>query len=157
MRKNVLKGAHKKYNKLWNKAGRCLDHQQYMQAIELYKKVIKIYPNSDAAYCNMGISFEYLKQYETAISCYDKAISVNPDDHHAYHNKALCLASLGHEELALEYYGKTMELNPKRYEDIYYEATKKADEEIDTATRAEMEAHITEEMEQYINQGGVLN
>nr|WP_172686776.1 tetratricopeptide repeat protein [Rickettsia endosymbiont of Ixodes pacificus]AKS10336.1 Tetratricopeptide repeat protein [Rickettsia endosymbiont of Ixodes pacificus] len=104
-----------------------------------------------------GISFEYIKQYEDAIKCYDKAIKLNPDDHHAYHNKALALASLGYDELFLEYYDKAMELNPKRYEDMYYEAMKESDEEMDLETRAEMEAYIAEEMEQHINQGGVLN
>lgn len=59
--------------------------------------------------------------------------------------------------MALEYYDKAMDLNPKRYEDMYYEAMKECDEEMDLETRAGMEAHITKEIEQYINQGGVLN
>lgn len=152
-----IRKIYKKYIKLYNKADRCLNNQQYIQAIEYYRKAIKINPNSDAAYCNMGISFEYLKQYKDAIKCYDKAIKLNPNDHHAYHNKALSLASIGNEELALEYYDKAMDLNPKRYEDMFDEVMNASDEEMDLDTRAGMEVHITKEIEQYINQGGLLN
>ncbi|WP_266264507.1 tetratricopeptide repeat protein [Rickettsia hoogstraalii] len=45
MRVNVWQGEQKKFNKLCNKASRHLDNKQYIRAIELYKKAIKIYPN----------------------------------------------------------------------------------------------------------------
>lgn len=157
MIKEDMRKIHTKYMKLYNKADRYLNHQQYIQAIECYRKAIKIYPNCISTYCNMGISFDGLKQYEDAIKCYNKAISVNPDDHHAYHNKALSLAGLGYNELALEYYDKAMDLNPKRYEDMFDEVINESEAEMTLENSAEIEGHITKEIEQYINRGGVLS
>lgn len=61
MIKEDMRKINKKYMKLYNKADIYLNHQQYIQAIEYYRKAIKIYPNCVSSYCNMGISFDGLK------------------------------------------------------------------------------------------------
>lgn len=50
-----------------------------------------------------------------------------------------------------------MELKPKAYQGMSYEVIREADAEMELETRAGMESHIVAEIEQYLNQGGVLN
>ena len=67
---------------------------KYKEAIENYEKAIKVNPNQDNYYNNLGISLHNLKKYKEAIKNYEKAIKINPNDANYYYNLRLAKEKL---------------------------------------------------------------
>ena len=62
-------------------------------AIESYKQVLKINPNCEAAYNDMGNVLTEMGELEAAVECYKKAIEIKPDHAEAYGNMGFVLKS----------------------------------------------------------------
>ncbi|MHA1300107.1 MAG: tetratricopeptide repeat protein [Candidatus Helarchaeota archaeon] len=45
----------------------------YQNAIECFKKVVKLEPNNKDAWLNLGACYEQLANYQKTIECYDNA------------------------------------------------------------------------------------
>ena len=92
---------------------------KYKEAIEDYDKAIELYPQSDAAYNNRGLSKHYLGKFKEAIKDYNKAIELNPKSDATYYNRGNAQYSLGENEESIKDYNKAIELNPK-FDAAYY-------------------------------------
>ncbi|CAD7779150.1 MAG: Tetratricopeptide repeat protein [Candidatus Methanoperedenaceae archaeon GB37] len=58
------------------------------EAIEAYKKAIKIKPDMHEAWCNLGVAYDDLGKFNEAIKAYKKAIEIKPDYPYACANLA---------------------------------------------------------------------
>jgi tetratricopeptide (TPR) repeat protein len=93
----------------------CLQLKQYQQAINAYQQSIKIKPDYQDAYNNMGIAYGKLKQYKKAIESYQRAININPDDDSAYNNMGVAYGELGEYKSAIKAYQQAIKIKPKHY------------------------------------------
>jgi tetratricopeptide (TPR) repeat protein len=86
----------------------------YEEAIEWYKKAIKLNPDFVEAYYNMGSAYRNLNgQYEKAIEYYKKAIELKPDLVEAYLNMGVAYCNWKRQyEKAIDCYKKAIELKP---------------------------------------------
>ena len=64
---------------LSNLASLYLDTNKYIDAIKLFKQMIKINPDFYRAYLGMGLCFDKLEKYTFAIRYYKKYISYKPN------------------------------------------------------------------------------
>ena len=67
--------------------------RRHNAAIESYKQVLKINPNCEAAYNDMGNALTEMGELEAAVECYKKAIEIKPDHAEAYSNMGFVLKS----------------------------------------------------------------
>ncbi|CAD8115263.1 unnamed protein product [Paramecium sonneborni] len=63
-----------------NKGFALLNLKDYNGAIQCFQEAIKINPQSDEAFSNMGDSLSYLNQFEAAINNYDYAYQISNND-----------------------------------------------------------------------------
>ncbi|MES2591410.1 MAG: tetratricopeptide repeat protein [Bacteroidota bacterium] len=61
---------------------------KYEQCVEAYLEAVKLKPNYDDAYNNMGSAYTLMKQFDKGIAACQKAIEINPDFQLAKNNLA---------------------------------------------------------------------
>jgi len=88
-------------------------------AINLYKKSIKLFPNSPQAYSNLGKIFKDLGKLEEAECYIRKAIKIKPNYAEAYLNLGIIFIQFGKFLKAEEYTLKAIEIRPN-YGMAYY-------------------------------------
>ncbi len=96
-------------------------NKKFHEALEEYKKALKIDPLNVQAHNNLGMVHKELGRLPEAISQYQKAISTNPKYEKAHHNLAVAYYLQGYYEralmelkLALDCYPK----NPETYNNL---------------------------------------
>lgn len=116
-------------NEAWYQAlilePQCVSPQEYMdfgktliekgkldQALELYTKGVKIYPDWSHSYFSLGEAFSRKQQWEEAIAAYQKAINLDPNSNLIYQGLADALVQQKKWEEAIANYKKAIELNP---------------------------------------------
>ena len=72
------------------------------QAIQEYANVIRLEPQSDIAYYNMGNMHYTLTNYKEAIEAYNKSIGINPEYSYAHFNLANAYSKSGKHQEAIE-------------------------------------------------------
>ena len=77
-------------------------------AVESYKNVLAINPDSAVAYYNMGNALKDQGKFEEAIEAYNKAIVLNPDNADAHNNLGIAFKEQGKFEMAMEAYHKAL-------------------------------------------------
>ena len=82
-------------------------------ALDLYKQVLKIDPDSIDALNNLGIIFNQLGKYQKAISFYQKAIKINPNFTQAHRNLTVIFFKLGEFENSYNHHVKFLQLKSK--------------------------------------------
>ncbi len=89
-------------------------HQQgkLVQAIQLYRKVIKAFPKLDAVHTNLGMALYQNGFPDQALRTLDTAIQLNPTNIDAYRNRAATLISLDRNEEAAEIYDTLVKSQP---------------------------------------------
>ena len=86
--------------------------KDYREAIGRYKDVIKINPDDDEAFHNMGVAYGELGDHTRAMECYKKSLEINPDDDEALNNMGVVYSKSGNYTRAMECYKKSLEINP---------------------------------------------
>ena len=86
------------------------------EALSFYQKAVKLNPNLDAAYNNMGAAQQALGRLEEAIFCFRTALKLRPDNAEAYCNLGNAYQSLGRFNDAIFCYKKTIERKPENPE-----------------------------------------
>tara|TARA_B100001123_G_scaffold175376_1_gene201321 strand:+ start:2626 stop:4755 length:2130 start_codon:yes stop_codon:yes gene_type:complete len=71
-----------------------LENDQPDQAIELFKKALKISPHNASLMCNLGYALLKQGKAEEALTWFDFAIAAKPGWHIAFYNRGLALHSL---------------------------------------------------------------
>ncbi|RMD65874.1 glycosyltransferase [Candidatus Pacearchaeota archaeon] len=82
------------------------------KAIEALNASLKINPNYNATYTNIGIAYAKQGKTKRAIEFFKKSISLNNKDANAYKNLGICYQSIGERGKAREAFERALELNP---------------------------------------------
>jgi tetratricopeptide (TPR) repeat protein len=85
-------------------------YKDYDKAIKYIEMAIKINPNDEYYYSNLGHCYRSKGDYNNAIKCYENAIKVKPDFTKAYRALDVVYRDKGNREKAMEYYEKALEL-----------------------------------------------
>jgi tetratricopeptide (TPR) repeat protein len=104
------------------------DQGEYADAIDAYKKTIKIDPNDTTtyknlviAYNNMGVDYYNQEMYIDAINAYQRAIQLDKNNTSIYDNLGLVYYTIGKHEEAIYAYKKAIQLDPnniKAYDNL---------------------------------------
>lgn len=89
-----------------------LSEKNSLKAIDLYSKVLDLFPDNVDAYINRGYEKDELNDMEGALKDYNKAIELDPNDAAAYNNRGTLKKKLDDIEGALADYNKAIELDP---------------------------------------------
>jgi tetratricopeptide (TPR) repeat protein len=82
------------------------------EAIEEYRKALKISPNFDGAHNNLGIAYFKKGLAREAIREYEKAMRINPYYADGRYNLGVTYFQLGRVDQAIKEYKKALEINP---------------------------------------------
>lgn len=93
--------------------------ENYKEAIEYYKKAVKIDPNFAFAYDNMGICYRRLEKYDLAIDSYEKSLKINPNGLMPLQNIAVAYSYKKEYEKAVKTYEKLAKIEPNNPEVFY--------------------------------------
>ena len=72
------------------------------EAVESYKKALKIHPDSFELYYNMGVALKKQGKLEQEAEAYNMAIAIKPDYAMAHHNLSFALLNSGRLKEGLE-------------------------------------------------------
>lgn len=87
---------------------------EYYRAIELYNKVVELYPEDDGVHYELGnFYFGVARNYHKAIERYETTIELNPKHKMAYNQLAYSYAHIGELDYAIHTLEKYAELAPK--------------------------------------------
>ena len=91
-------------------------------AENLYKEILKTYPNHAMAHSNLGNVLLELGKYQKAIICYQKAIQIHPNHVSAYYNLGKIFRKLKEFQKAADYFKKVDSVlgNAQFLECIYF-------------------------------------
>src|SRR3989339_151869 len=95
------------------------NNKKYINALEDYNRVIKIYPKHSETYHNCGIVKEKLGKIKEAIKDFTKAIEINSNYYEAYYNRGVTKKKLGNNKGAIQDYTMAIEINPN-FAEAYY-------------------------------------
>ena len=90
--------------------------EQHLDAIEYYKKALKIKKNDAHLLSNYGSSLSALGENQEALLQFQQALEINPNNHDYWCNAGNVLCDLKRYEEALIYYGESIKLNPQYYQ-----------------------------------------
>ena len=98
--------------------GETLEKQgKYLEAIEIYDKVIGINPDFARAWCCKGNALRKSKRIGEALKIYDKALNTNPIDGQSglWYNKGVALGKLDKYEEAIKVYDNAIKMDSRNY------------------------------------------
>lgn len=78
--------------------------ENYMDAIEFYRKVIDKHPFSKEAWFNQGLAFKAVQTYDEAIDAFEFCIAIDTKNKYAYLECAECFELKGQPIQAVKYY-----------------------------------------------------
>jgi tetratricopeptide (TPR) repeat protein len=84
-----------------------IDHQkrkEHKQAIEAYRKALRMDPNYVEAHYNLGYGYSKLGLHREAIEAYKQAIRIQPDAANTHYNLGISYSKLGLHKEAIEAY-----------------------------------------------------
>ena len=91
-----------------------IEKNQYNKALDSFQKAIKINPDSDKIFFQIGFVFSNLKKHKEAIKSYQKAIEIKPDKDAAYYNMGIAYSNLKQYKEAIISYQKAIEIRPEK-------------------------------------------
>ena len=87
-------------------------NRKFPEAIKEYKQVIRIYPESKAAWNNLGSAYRGMGKMSQAIGAYRKALERDPSYGLAYYNIGAVYDSRGYYDKALKNYSLAIRYDP---------------------------------------------
>ena len=98
----------------YNNMGTLLQREgEFKKAIENYKKVLEMRPDSYEAYNNIGIALQGENKFSNAIYYHKQAVHINSKYHTGYINLGLCHYQKKEFSTSLKYYETALSINPK--------------------------------------------
>jgi superkiller protein 3 len=94
-------------------------HDQLLESIDCYKKVISINPRYVEAYNDIGFAYNCLMRQRDAIPYLEKAIELDPEMVAAYNNLGASYIDLNAPEKALPYLEKALQMDPDYWRTHY--------------------------------------
>lgn len=89
-----------------------VEKSNFEKASNIYKKILKKYPNNFDANFNLGTILAKKNKLEESVELLEKAASINPNLEKIFNNLGLIYLNLGNIEKALEKTNKAIYLNP---------------------------------------------
>lgn len=90
-----------------------IHNNDFFNAIENYKKALKLSPEDFGAWFNLAFSLKSNGQVDDAITAYEKALLINPDSPDVYHNLGNIYSKIKNDPVkTIEYFRKFLELEP---------------------------------------------
>ncbi len=86
---------------------------QYPEAIDAYKKTIKLQPARGYTYFKMGTAYNELNKPDEAIAAFKKAIRYMPDYAATYNNLGIAYGKLGKVQEEIDALTKAVKLRPR--------------------------------------------
>ncbi|MCK4809470.1 MAG: fused MFS/spermidine synthase [Candidatus Omnitrophica bacterium] len=105
--------------RLLEKGNLMLSQKKYKQAINFYKKALKINPDYAEGYSNIGAALARQDKLDEAVLEYTKALEINPDFAEANYSMGNILLLQGKVKQAESYFKKVLEVDPK-YAEVYF-------------------------------------
>ena len=93
--------------------------QRPKEAIDAYRRALRISPDSSETWCNLGIAYSALQQHTQAIEAYRQALRINPEQATICCNLGIAYGALQRHTEAIEAYRKAVGINPK-YADAWF-------------------------------------
>lgn len=103
---------------LSNRARLYLAEGRIPQAIDCFRRVVQLRPESAEAHYHLGDAQERLGDFQAAAGSYHRAVALQPDSPELYCHLARVLYRGGALQPATEVYKRALALDPKRY-DVY--------------------------------------
>lgn len=103
----------------YKKGNKEAEKDNTQEAINLYKKALKIDPNFTSAWNNLGLSYKKLENYDEAIGAYEKSLEKDPNGIMPLQNMAIAYKDKKDYKKALKTYEKLARLDDQNPE-IYY-------------------------------------
>jgi len=85
---------------------------KYVEAIDIYKKVLSLDPNDIDTYNDLGLAYAYMKQTDKAIETLKKGSEIMPSYQRVWMSLGFVSASVGKKEEAKTAFAKAVELGP---------------------------------------------
>ena len=99
-----------------NRAGSYLAEGKIKLAIDCFRRVVALRPNSAQAHCHLGGAQERLGDLEAAADSYRHAVGLQPDSPEIHCHLARVLYRRGALQEAAAWYQRALALDPKKYE-----------------------------------------
>jgi tetratricopeptide (TPR) repeat protein len=96
-----------------------MERNKYPEAAEAFEKVIKLHPNSDAAWAGLAQSFARSDKIEQAANAFVRAIELNPRVPLVQMSYGHILKTLGDQEKSLTAYREAIRLRPN-FGEVYW-------------------------------------
>ena len=91
------------------------DLKEFDKAINEFKKVLEIAPNSQAAHLGLGFCYFDQGKIENACKEFDQASSLSPDNEHVHQGLGSCYQQKKQFDKAVDEFKKSLALNPDNY------------------------------------------
>jgi tetratricopeptide (TPR) repeat protein len=85
----------------------------YKEAIEVYKRALKLDPDRVDSYVSLGLDYYKIGKYSEAVDAYKQAIKIKPDEQSAYNKLAAVYILLGEYSLALDAFKESLKTDPQ--------------------------------------------
>ncbi|MDW8465181.1 MAG: tetratricopeptide repeat protein [Chloroherpetonaceae bacterium] len=72
--------------------------ERYSDAVDAFKKIAALKPNSRDAYRNIGNAYVKMKKFEEARDAYKKALAIDSMDVDAHYSLGICYYELGERD-----------------------------------------------------------
>ncbi len=82
------------------------------EALENYKRALRLNPDSSAILKNLGDAFSKEEQFPMAIECFESALRLRPDDPDTHSNLGAALDKSGRDDEAIQQYVEALRLAP---------------------------------------------
>jgi len=84
----------------------------YAKAIECYKEIVQLKPNSAEAHFNLGLAYGKIGDKENEKECYKESIRLKPNSAEAHCNLGFSYRDLGNNEKAIESFKEAIRIRP---------------------------------------------
>jgi tetratricopeptide (TPR) repeat protein len=101
------------------KAVALVELDKHDEAIEIFKKILKHDKDNDAAWQNLGYTYNHIENYVDAKKCFENAIKLDPEDVTSLIGKAEACFELEENNVALDITSKILEIEPDNVDTLF--------------------------------------
>jgi tetratricopeptide (TPR) repeat protein len=113
-------GLNSPENKLTQKAKDLVNKQKYLEAIDLFDRIIKINPDNERAWSQKAYCLWCLDRNQSAIECFQKTLELDPGNNYARMSLGKISFDLQEYNQAISYLDRAVESNNQDISAYYY-------------------------------------
>lgn len=104
---------------LYQEAITCHEQGRLEQAVELYDRILVVYPTADLVLYNQGLALFELRRYAGAVEILSRAVAIRDDDPDTWFNLAMALKHEQQYDEAQDAYERALQLQPSDLDILY--------------------------------------